>query len=450
MNKLLLIIQREYVQMVCKKSFIITTLLVPVLSIVLCIVLPVMLAEVKSEEKKNVAVVDQNPDAPYARLLADTDDFHFVGVTDANEEDASEFDAFSVYEAEKNNQEIYALVVIPNRFADNPTYNIYSEKSVNGNLERSVTNSLQDAVRAQRIESYGIDSLENIINYCNPHIQSTNIKWSDSGEESLSSADLSMILGFVLSMLTYMFVIIYGAMIMNSVVEEKTNRIVEVIVSTCKPMQLMMGKIVGVALVGLTQLFIWGLLIGIIGTIFGVSALAARPELAQAATDPAVAQTMQELQSNSEMSKIVQMILSVNYMQIFVCFILYFIGGYLLYASLFAAFGSAVDQASDASQFTAPIMMIMIFALYAGMFCMNNPDGPLAFWCSMIPFTSPVVMMIRLPYDLPWYELAGSLALLFATAFGIIWLSSRIYRTGILMYGRKFSLKEIFRWIRNS
>ncbi len=151
---------------------------------------------------------------------------------------------------------------------------------------------------------------------------------------------------------------------------------------------------------------------------------------------------------DDSMSRIVQMILNVNYTQILVCFILYFIGGYLLYASLFAAFGSAVDQASDASQFTAPIMMIMIFALYAGMFSMENPDGPLAFWCSMVPFTSPVVMMIRLPYDLPWYELVGSIALLYGTALGIMWISARIYRTGILMYGRKFTFKEIIRWIK--
>ncbi|MBP5763541.1 MAG: ABC transporter permease [Bacteroidales bacterium] len=449
MNKLFLIIQREYVQMVCKKSFIITTILVPILSIVLCGVLPVMLSGVKSEEKKNVAIVDQNPEAPFAALMTEDDEFRYINIS-ALPTDSTLLDAHALYESARENQDIYALVVIPDRFVDNPNYNIYSEKSVNANLERNINACLQDAVRAKRIESYGIDSLESVIKHCSPRIKSTNIKWSESGEENLSSADLSMILGFALAMLTYMFVIIYGALIMNSVVEEKTNRIVEVIVSTCKPIQLMLGKIVGVALVGLTQLILWGILLGIVGMIFGISTMATvGQDMSQAATDPAVTQAVQEIQQSSEFSKIVQMVLSVNYTQIFICFLLYFIGGYLLYASLFAAFGSAVDQASDASQFTAPIMMIMIFALYAGMFCMSNPDGPLAFWCSMIPFTSPVVMMIRLPYDLPWYELAGSLALLFLTAFGILWLSARIYRTGILMYGRKFTFKEIVRWVRN-
>ncbi len=448
MNKLFLIIQREYVQMVCKKSFIITTILVPILSIILCGVLPIMLSEVKSDEKKNVAIVDQNPGAPYASLITDNDDYHFIDITDKQSVDTLSFDLHTAYASANNNQDLYAMVVIPNHFVENTNYSIYSEKSVNGNLERGVSYILEKVVRTERIQGYGIDSLETIIADCTPQISSTNIKWSESGEENLSSADLSMILGFVLAMLTYMFVIIYGAMIMNSVVEEKTNRIVEVIVSTCKPIQLMLGKIIGVALVGLTQLILWGVLIGIIGTIFGISSLAVNPEMGQLANDPNVNQAMQEVQQSSEFANLVQMIMSINYTQIFICFLLYFIGGYLLYASLFAAFGSAVDQASDASQFTAPIMMIMIFALYAGMFCMNNPDGPLAFWCSMIPFTSPVVMMIRLPYDLPWYELAGSLVLLFATAFFILWISARIYRTGILMYGRKFTFKEIIRWIR--
>ena len=254
-----------------------------------------------------------------------------------------------------------------------------------------------------------------------------------------------MLIGIALAFLTYMFVIIYGSMIMNSVVEEKTNRIVEVIISTCKPIELMLGKIVGVALVGITQIVLWSVILSVVGTIFGISSMATTMGGMSGAAD-ALANT--PIPQDNEVAQIVAVLLGIDYVQILISFVLYFIGGYLLYASLFAAFGSAVDQASDASQFTGPIIMIMLFALYAGMFCMENPDGPLAFWCSMIPFTSPVVMMIRLPYDLPWYELTGSLVLLYATAFGILWLSSRIYRTGILMYGRKFTFKEIVRWIR--
>ncbi len=440
MNRLFLIIQREYVQMVCKKSFIVTTILVPVLSILLCGVLPMMMSQAKSDEQHVVAVVDQNEGALYAACIEDDEEFVFRSITMAD----TTADFHALYQ--ESSDPLYALVVIPQGFTDDPHINIYSEKSVNGNLERIVRNSLRLAVRQERIQAYGIDSLDAIIKHCDPEIKTTNIKWSKEGEENLSSADVSMIMGLVLAMLTYMFVIIYGAMIMNSVVEEKTNRIVEVIVSTCKPIELMLGKIIGVALVGMTQIILWVIILGVVGAVFGISTVAsgvAGPELP--VSDPAA---MAALQSASGVDKMVQILLNINYAQILTCFVLYFIGGYLLYASLFAAFGSAVDQASDASQFTAPIMMIMIFALYAGMFSMENPDGPLAFWCSMIPFTSPVVMMIRLPYDLPWYELAGSLAILFLTAGGILWLSARIYRTGILMYGRKFTIKEILRWLK--
>lgn len=443
MSRLPIIIKREYVQMVCKKSFIFTTILVPILSIILCGVLPVLMSQAKSDERKIVAVVDQSENARFASSIHDDEDYIFQSITAPVD---SSVDMHQIYQQNENS--LYALVVIPSDLVQSTKVSIYSEKSVNGSLERTVSRSLRKAVRDERIKAYAIDSLEAIIDNCDPGIQTTNIKWSKEGDESISSSELSMILGLILALLTYMFVIIYGAMIMNSVVEEKTNRIVEVIISTCKPFELMMGKIIGVALVGLTQIALWTAILSIIGTIFGISTMAtSMPELAGMQPHGPGVEAMANM-GDDTMSRIIQMVLNVNYTQILVCFVLYFIGGYLLYASLFAAFGSAVDQASDASQFTAPIMMIMVFALYAGMFSMENPDGPLAFWCSMVPFTSPVVMMIRLPYDLPWYELICSLMLLYATALGILWISARIYRTGILMYGRKFTFKEIIRWIK--
>jgi len=442
MSRLPIIIKREYVQMVCKKSFIFTTILVPILSIVLCGVLPVLMSQAKSDERKLVAVVDQSDDARFASCIVDDEDYIFQSISAPKDTTA---DMHKLYQ--ESEQSLYALVVIPSDLIQNTKVSIFSEKSVNGSLERSVARSLRKAVREERIKAYAIDSLEYIIKDCDPEVQTTNIKWSKEGDESISSSELSMILGLVLALLTYMFVIIYGAMIMNSVVEEKTNRIVEVIISTCKPFELMMGKIIGVALVGLTQIVLWTAILSIVGAVFGISTMSTT--MTDMSTIQAQnAEALAAMQNDNGLSQIVQMILNVNYAQILSCFVLYFIGGYLLYASLFAAFGSAVDQASDASQFTAPIMMIMVFALYAGMFSMENPDGPLAFWCSMIPFTSPVVMMIRLPYDLPWYELAGSVLLLYGTALGIMWISSRIYRTGILMYGRKFTFKEIIRWIK--
>ena len=256
---------------------------------------------------------------------------------------------------------------------------------------------------------------------------------------------MALAVGLILAFLTYMFVLLYGAMIMNGVIEEKTNRIVEVIVSSCKPFQLMMGKIIGVALVGLTQLAIWVVLMTIVGAI--ASTVFAPAALSAAGSMEGV-QAAMEASDNFDMAGLVQMVMSVNYVPILVSFVLYFIGGYLLYASLFAGFGSAVDQASDASQATTPIIMIMVVALYAGMACIENPNGPMAVWCSMIPFTSPVVMMVRLPYDVPLWQLALSIVLLYATAAGCVWVAARIYRTGILLYGKKHSFKEILRWIK--
>ena len=241
-----------------------------------------------------------------------------------------------------------------------------------------------------------------------------------------------------------MFVLLYGAMIMNGVIEEKTNRIVEVIVGSCKPFQLMMGKIIGVALVGLTQLAIWVVIMAVVGAV--LSAIFGPAALSAASPDGAAA--MAAAADDFDMGAVMQAVSSVNYVYILMSFVFYFIGGYLLYASLFAGFGSAVDQASDASQATTPIIMIMVVALYAGMACIENPNGPMAVWCSMIPFTSPVVMMVRLPYDVPLWQLVLSIVLLYVTAAACVWLAARIYRTGILLYGKKHSFGEIMRWIK--
>ena len=451
MSRLGLIIQREYMQMVAKKSFIFTTVLLPILMVALCGVLPVFLANVKSDDKKTVAIVDNNPSQYYASAIKDTEDYHFLKI----EENISGNSLYNYYQDNKESQSLYAIVHLPDSLSANPHFYVYSDQTINGSLERDIVNVLRPILEKEKIESFGIDSLETIIDQCKVHITSKNVKWGETGEEKVSSAMLGEFIGMALSFLTYFFVLMYGALIMNGVVEEKTNRIVEVIVSSCKPLELMLGKIIGVALVGFTQIIIWAVLLGIAGTILGASAIiggaAADPAaLTQAmGQDPeAVAAAMAQVQESSEFAEIIQMILSVNYTQILIFFVLYFIGGYLLYASLFAAFGSAVDQPSDASQFTAPIMLIMIFAFYAGIFSIENPDGPLAWWCSIIPFTSPVVMMIRLPYDVPYWEMALSVVLLYACAFGILYIAGRIYRTGILMYGKKVTIKDLIKWIK--
>ena len=419
-------------QIVAKKSFIFTTILLPILMVALVAILPAFLANVKSDEKKNVAIIDNNPGAVYAAAIQDTEDYHFIKVNQSIEGT----ELYSYFQNEKEGQGLNAIVQIPADLSTSTTFYVYSDQAINSTLERDIKNALRPMLEQERIQSYGIDSLADIIDRCKVSLSSKSVKWGEEGEEKVSSAMLGEIIGLGLSFLTYMFVLMYGAMIMNGVIEEKTNRIVEVIVSSCKPMELMLGKIIGVALVGFTQIIIWAVLLGIAGTILGASAFISGP------TDPAA------LTESNELAEIIQMVLSVNYLQILTFFVLYFIGGYLLYAALFAAFGSAVDQPSDASQFMTPIMVIMVFAIYAALFSIENPYGPLAWWCSIIPFTSPIVMMIRLPYDVPFWEMLLSIALLYGSAFGILYIAGKIYRTGILMYGKKVSIKEIIKWIK--
>ncbi|MCF0180610.1 MAG: ABC transporter permease, partial [Bacteroidales bacterium] len=406
---------------------------------VLCGVLPVLLANGKRDEKKVVAVVDQNPMQKYAKEFYDTDEYVFLKVQDETEGSST---LYNYYEQNKADQKLYAIVQIPDSISKSFQFNVYSDQSINANLERDVKGILRPILEKEKIESFGIDSLEDIMKQCKVELNAKNIKWGETGEEEISSAEIGMVIGIILSFLTYMFVLMYGAMIMNGVIEEKTNRIVEVIVSSCKPMELMLGKIIGVALVGFTQIIIWAVLMGIAGTILGASTLIGGATDPAAMTqamgqNPEAMAAMEQIQNSNEFSEIIQMILSVNYLQIMSFFIIYFVGGYLLYASLFAAFGSAVDQPSDASQFMTPIMLIMVFSLYAGLFSIENPDGPLCWWCSIIPFTSPIVMMIRLPYEVPIWEMILSIALLYGCAFGILYIAGKIYRTGILMYGKK-------------
>lgn len=419
MNKLLLIIQREYTTLVARKSFIVITLLIPFLFVAIGAV-PVLISEWNnSGSAEAVTVIDET--GRLAGVIPDTESFRFIPLKG----EAGCTDVKSFFD--QAGDSMSALVVIPANVLDSAKVNIYSKSTVNMALVSHVTESLNDTLTAVKIASMGVPNLDKMVKEAQVDIDVNSVKLSDDGTESEASTTAAMVLGMVLAFITYMFVLTYGAMIMNSVIEEKTNRIVEVIVSSCKPFQLMMGKIIGVALVGLTQFLIWAILISVAVGGLGISL----------ANDPM-----------SDLAVVFNAIQSVNLVSIFTCFVVYFLGGYLLYASLFAGFGSAVDQASDASQFTSPIIIVMVVALYAGIGCMENPNGSMAMWCSMIPFTSPIVMMVRLPYDVPFWQIAVSVALLYGTAFGLVWVSSRIYRIGILRYGKKFTFKEIMGWVK--
>jgi ABC-2 type transport system permease protein len=278
-------------------------------------------------------------------------------------------------------------------------------------------------------------------------VGSETITVSDSGNETSSSSGGAMILAGVMGMLLYITLLLYGSQVMNGVIEEKSSRIIEVIISSIKPYQLMLGKILGVGMVGLTQFLLWIVLtIGlsqVASTFYSASPVKQKMEQMKK-TDPEVAK---QVESSSPMSEVTKVIESTNIPLVVGGFLFYFLFGYLLYSSLFAAIGSAVENTAEAQQFTFIVMLPIILAFVMAQFTMQEPDSSIAFWASMIPFTSPINMMVRLPYGVPMWELATSMVLLVLGFLGCSWLSARIYRVGILMYGKKITVKEMAKWL---
>lgn len=436
MNRLFLIIRREYLNIVARKSFIVMTLLIPLLS-VLCMAAPALLMGLNDGDQKTVVVIDEG--SGLADVIKDTEEYRFLRADSLANKNPRNF-----YESASDS--VYAVVVLPKNLAQREYLSVFSDKPVQNSLVSQLKSSFNEEITNRNIAELGIPDIQEKVEKSKADVRVSEILWSDEGEAESGSAIVSQILGIVFAMFAYMFVLMYGAMIMNGVIEEKTNRIVEVIVSSCKPLELMLGKIIGVALVGFTQLVVWGALMMMVSAAFGFGGLFMGMSDATETINAMSASRGEPLPA--ELEDMIRAVAGVKIGQLLFSFLLFGIGGFLLYGSLFAAFGSAADQPSDASQFTTPIIMIEVFALWAGMACIENPDGPLAMWCSFIPFTSTIVMMVRLPYGVPTWELALSIALLFGTALTFLWLAGRIYRRGILMYGKKVSVWDIFRWIK--
>lgn len=430
MKKILLIIQREFLTKVSKKSFIVLTILMPFLFAGLIFV-PLWLSSIENDNQKDIVVVDKT--GHYLPLFTDTPGYRFEPATvllPAFKSDTSRF---------------VAVVSISDDLIRNPkAATIYSREEVPADLLSLVQTRLSEQVRKDKLSAYNLPELEKIIDDVQQDFSVSTVKWSADGSETSSSTSIAIAAGFVFTFLIYMFVMTYGGMVMQSVLEEKTNRIVELMVSSVKPFQLMMGKIIGIALVGFVQLAIWGVMLFIIlmaGTaFFGMDAPATTPMMAGAA--PVATAPMGETQ------EMLAAITNLPFLELGVMFVLYFVGGYLLYASFFAATGASINEQEDSSQFVMPVVLIMLFGLYAAMYSVENTDGPLAFWASLFPLTSPIVMMVRIPFSVPLWQEVLSLALLYGTALLFVWLGGRIYRVGILMYGKKPTLKEMIKWLR--
>ena len=439
MSKISLIIKREYSTRVMKKSFIILTFLTPILFAVM-IAVPLWLSSIKDSTKKHIVVIDKTHS--YSQVFKNNETYVFDFVDKPVEEIKKE-------NADKKDDEFTALLVITDDLSKNPkAIALYSEKQVNLELKSYISGKINKQVEQQKLEAYNIPNLKDMVEKSHTDIDIPTIKWGDNGQEKEGSAELALVIGMISAFVIYMFIIIYGAQVMAGVIQEKTSRIVEVIISSVKPFELMMGKIIGIALVGLTQFFMWVILTGSI-LFIGSRFLGSGTDLAsmQQANQMGI-QSMTATQSPGEMQQLFAMLHGFDFMQIIVLFVLYFLGGYLLYASLFAAVGSAVDSETDTQQFSLPLTLPIIFAIYAAIYSAQNPDGPLAFWCSMIPFTSPIVMMVRLPFDVPAWQIILSLSILVLSFIGTTWMAGKIYRTGILMYGKKTTWKEMWKWMK--
>lgn len=441
MNKLFLIIQREFVTRVKKKSFILLTIFTPFIMVALVFV-PMWLASIEDNEQKVVAVHDAT--ARYIGQFHDDASYRFVPISDPN--------APSYY---SDTTDVEAVVDIRGDLSKDPKAVVMmSRQEIPSGLLSYVTNVLNEQVRKDKLQATGIQGLDRIIEDVQTELTIPTIKRNAEGNASSSDTNIAMMAGFLFTFLIYMFVMSYGGMVMQSVMEEKTNRIVELMVSSVKPFQLMMGKIIGIACVGFVQLAIWSVMIVILmfgaASLFGLSVgesqqLAMGANVGIGAAGPDMAATMA---ASSDSQQMLNAILNLPFAELTVCFVLYFVGGYLLYASFFAAVGASVNEQEDSSQFLMPMMLIMVFGLYAALGSAENTNGPLAMWTSIIPLTSPIVMMVRIPFGVPVWQEILSLGILYGTALLFVWLSGRIYRVGILMYGKKPTIKELVKWIR--
>lgn len=438
MNKTFLIIQREYLSRVKKKSFIVMTILGPVLMAALWIV-PFFIANM-SDEKRIVAVVDET--GIFIDKFETTDKVFFVYEADLlkAKDDLSKGNYTAVLYIQKMSYSIPDRAVL-----------LYSEKSPGIITQSYISNSMQTILKNNLLVNAHNISKEDfeLINRTSIKLVSEDIR---TGEKSYT--EIKTGLGIFSGILIYFFIFMFGAQVMRGVIEEKTNRIVEVIVSSVKPFELMLGKIIGVALVGLTQFALWILLTLAIITTLQVS----MPNVFKSPTTeqsynsgekiPSPDQLQLQKLQDQEVRELITGLFSIDYGKMISLFLFYFLAGYLLYASLFASIGAAVDNEADTQQFMLPVTIPLLFAIIMAQFVINNPDGPVAFWLSIIPFTSPIIMMVRIPFGVPIWQVSLSMGLLIIGFVFTTWVAAKIYRTGILMYGKKVNYKELWKWLR--
>ena len=460
MNKISLIIRREYLTRIRKKSFIIMSVLGPLI-FAAYILIPMYFATLEDKDEKLMVVIDDSglftargPNGPVF-IIQGTETLKFQVVEGVPVNTFRETFEESGY---------YGLLFIPSNILASESSLIYSTNQTSLEISEYLERSMESEIEDLKLASHEIEDIDKILAEVETSINVRNIKWTKDGKTRESNTGVIMGIGYLGGMLIFFFIFFFGSQVMRGVIEEKVSRIIEVIVSSVKPYQLMMGKIVGVGLVGLTQFLIWMLLSAVLVT--GLKAVVF-PELNQTPTEQVVSsdlfdkgagvqdmsQPSPEILAGEDMDmakEIFASLKSIPVGMILASFLFYFIFGYLLYASMFAVIGSMVDNETDTQQLIFPVIFPLILGIYVMINAINNPDNALSFWFSIIPFTSPVVMMVRIPFGVPWWQLALSGSLLISTFLGMTWVASKVYRTGILMYGKKVSYKEVWKWLRYS
>jgi len=448
MKKVSLIIRREYLTRVRKKSFIVMTIIGPLLMAAMFIV-PIYIATI-SNEMKTVSVIDET--GLFFEKFKESDNIKFNYLVS------------DVGSAKENFSKTgdYALLYIPRTEMSLPTNAIlYSKSQVNMNVKSYIKNVMSKRIEELKLDAklkdlqLGTDqtiTTDDILRSIKTTIDINTIKIGEGGAEEKSYPEVSMVLGLFSGILIYFFIFMFGSLVMRGVIEEKTSRIIEVIISSVKPFELMMGKIVGVALVGLTQFLLWVVLtttlVTVITATFSSKITTNKTPTEQIISSQAPSSVNSVKVQEEGVNEVLDAINSIDFPVMIGTFLFYFLFGYLLYAALFAAIGSAVDSESDTQQFMLPITIPLIFAIIMAQYVMQEPQGSMAFWLSIIPFTSPVIMMIRVPFGVPYFDLVLSMVLLLLGFLGTTWLAGKIYRTGILMYGKKVNYKELWKWLR--
>ena len=463
LKKLGIIIQREYLNKVKKKSFLLTTFGVPILFAGMYAVMLFVMLKAEGDSKR-IAVIDNS-----GIVMEKLENTKLITFTQLSETDP---------EAVKNRLGEYdADVLLYISPLDSATKSVtattYADKPMGMETAEAIEHRINDAVEAYRIDSYDIPGLEQIMEDVHSNVHLTSYTVDEEGKETISQSEVYMIVSMVLAMALYMFIALFSGMVMSSVIEEKTSRVVEVLVSSVKSTELMFGKIIGVALVALTQFLLWivltGVIIGILGGIVGMDKITGTLSQNQVETMPGMTSmndamgntlSMEQLQALTDttavaegptgMEAVLGTLGSLNYTQLIVSFLLFFLFGYLLYASLFAAIGSAVENEADTQQLQIPVTVPLLIGFFIAFYAFRAPESSIVWWGSMIPFTSPIVMLARLPFGVPMWELVLSIGLLILTFFVCAWASAKIYKVGILMYGKKSTFKDLWKWLKQS